>query len=123
MVCHSRFYLHRLNENKIEGLRDTALIWEENLLSPSKNGSLECFQVLHSNKEITCPTLVAGGHHDWVCPVEDSVLMAEKIPDSELVIFEKSSHNIFVDEYERFNEEVSSFVYRRFGGSLLERSL
>ncbi|ASK62467.1 prolyl aminopeptidase [Virgibacillus phasianinus] len=73
------------------------------------------FDFVDQLSEITCPTLVAGGHFDWVCPVEYSVLMAEKIPDSELVIFEKSSHNIFVDEYETFNAEVSSFVQRRLG--------
>lgn len=72
------------------------------------------FDFVDQLSEIACPTLVVGGRYDLVCPVEGSVLMAEKIPDSELVIFEKSSHNIFVDECEKFNTEVSSFVRRRF---------
>ena len=45
--------------------------------------------------------------------VEASVLMAEKIPNSELVVFEESCHYLFIDEHEKFIVEISSFIQRR----------
>lgn len=40
--------------------------------------------------EITVPTLVLAGRHDWVTPVSQSVAMHEGIPNSKLVIMEDS---------------------------------
>jgi len=45
--------------------------------------------------------------------VEASVLMAEKIPNSEHVVFEESCHYLFIDEHEKFISEISSFIQRR----------
>ena len=62
-----------------------------------------------------CPTLVAGGRHDWITPVEASILIAERIPDSELIIFEKSCHYVFIDENREFISSISSFMNGRLG--------
>ncbi|WP_312117592.1 alpha/beta fold hydrolase [Brevibacillus reuszeri] len=59
---------------------------------------LKTFDVVDSLHRIPCPTLVAGGRHDWITPLEASILMAEKIPNSELVVFEESCHYLFIDE-------------------------
>ncbi|WP_103110513.1 alpha/beta fold hydrolase [Brevibacillus reuszeri] len=74
---------------------------------------LKTFDVIDQLHLIPCPTLVAGGRHDWITPVEASVLMAEKIPNSELVVFEESCHYLFIDEHEKFIAEISSFIQRR----------
>lgn len=42
--------------------------------------------------------------------LEYSELIAEKIPNSKLVIFEKSSHSVMKDEYDKFLEVVSQFL-------------
>jgi hypothetical protein len=45
---------------------------------------------------------------------EASILIAEKIPDSELTIFEKSCHYLFIDENREFISRISSFINERF---------
>ncbi|MCD8511233.1 MAG: alpha/beta fold hydrolase [Bacillus sp. (in: Bacteria)] len=59
---------------------------------------------------ISIPTLVIGGRHDWITPVEHSVEIGEGIPGSKLVIFENSSHSIMRDEPEKFLNVVSKFL-------------
>lgn len=75
------------------------------------------FSVLHKNydirdrlPQITCPTLVTVGRHDWITPVECSEAIAELIPNSELVIFENSGHSPQVEEYDRFSSVVHQFL-------------
>ncbi|HEX5498904.1 MAG TPA: alpha/beta hydrolase [Thermomicrobiales bacterium] len=60
--------------------------------------------------EISAPTLIAAGRHDWVTPVGESEAMARGIPNSEYVVFEKSGHMPFIEEQERFNDLVKRFV-------------
>lgn len=75
---------------------------------------LKTFDLIDQLHQIPCPTLVAGGRHDWITPVEASILMAEKIPRSELIVFEESCHYLFIDEHERFISEIASFIKRTF---------
>ncbi len=37
---------------------------------------------------ITCPTLVCGGHFDGIAPPENSEHLAERIPNAELELFD-----------------------------------
>jgi pimeloyl-ACP methyl ester carboxylesterase len=60
--------------------------------------------------EITTPTLVLGGRHDWVTPYGESEIIAAGIPNSELVIFEESGHLPFVEEPDRFMQVVRRFM-------------
>ncbi|MFB7640551.1 alpha/beta fold hydrolase [Peribacillus butanolivorans] len=76
---------------------------------------LKTFDLVDQLHQISCPELVAGGRHDWITHVEASILMAQKIPDSELVIFEKSCHYLFIDENREFISRISSFINKRFG--------
>ncbi|WP_241663300.1 alpha/beta fold hydrolase [Peribacillus simplex] len=76
---------------------------------------LKTYDLVEQLNQIMCPTLVAGGRHDWITPVEASLLIAEKIPDSELSIFEKSCHYLFIDENREFISRISSFINERFG--------
>jgi proline iminopeptidase len=59
---------------------------------------------------ITAPTLVIAGRHDWICPPEFSEEIHRLIPGSELRIFEDSSHSVRSDEPERLIEAISGFV-------------
>ncbi|MFF2853406.1 MULTISPECIES: alpha/beta fold hydrolase [unclassified Peribacillus] len=76
---------------------------------------LKTFDLVDQLDQIPCPTLVAGGRHDWITPIEASILIAEKIPDSELIIFVKSCHYLFIDENKEFISRVSSFINERLG--------
>jgi proline iminopeptidase len=59
---------------------------------------------------VRCPTLITVGRHDWVTPVESSETIAALIPDSQLVIFEKSGHSPPSDEPELFRRVVRDFL-------------
>jgi proline iminopeptidase len=67
---------------------------------------------LHKTK---VPTLVIGARHDWICPPEYSQLIASKIPDADLRIFEHSGHWVAADEHRNFIDVVRGFLtYRRY---------
>ena len=50
---------------------------------------------------ITCPTLIMAGLLDPICSIQCAYEMKDNIPGSELVVFEKSSHFLLVEEYEK----------------------
>jgi proline iminopeptidase len=51
---------------------------------------------------IACPTLVAAGRHDWICPVDQAEEIHRRIPHSTLRVFETSGHSPHVEEREAF---------------------
>jgi len=51
---------------------------------------------------IACPTLVAVGRHDWICPVDQAEEIHRLIPHSTLAVFDKSGHSPPVEEREAF---------------------
>ncbi len=64
---------------------------------------------------VTQPLLVLAGRHDRTCPPEASELMAARIPQSQLHIFEESGHMPFVEEPEAFLDVVRVFLRRNLG--------
>jgi pimeloyl-ACP methyl ester carboxylesterase len=60
--------------------------------------------------QITVPTLVCWGEHDQTTPIHQGEMMAQLIPNSKLVRFEKSQHYPFIDESSKFIGEVNSFL-------------
>lgn len=79
-------------------------------LNEGFGGFLRSFDFIDQLCQIKVPTLVMAGRYDWITSVEESELIADKIPDSQLVIFEKSSHNVHADETELFLSVVRGFV-------------
>jgi len=51
---------------------------------------------------IACPTLVAVGRHDWICPVDQAEEIHRLVPHSTLAVFEASGHSPHVEEREAF---------------------
>src|SRR5207245_6975515 len=47
---------------------------------------------------IACRTLVAGGRHDAICPVDQAEQMARIVPGAELAVFEHSGHSPQIEE-------------------------
>lgn len=62
--------------------------------------------------QITCPTLVVVGRHDWRTPVPASQEIVDRIPDAELVVFEESGHSPQLEEPEKFQAVVRDFLHR-----------
>jgi L-proline amide hydrolase len=72
-------------------------------------GSLKTWDITDRLHEITTPTLLVSGRHDEATPhiVEQ---IHERIPVSQWVIFEKSSHMPHVEEQDAFLESVEAFL-------------
>ena len=51
---------------------------------------------------IACPTLVAVGRHDWICPVDQAEEIHRLVPPSTLTVFEQSGHSPQVEERDAF---------------------
>jgi len=59
---------------------------------------------------VTCPTLIMVGRADWVTQVSSSEKIASLIPNSKLVIFEKSGHSPQFEEAELFQKTMRDFL-------------
>ncbi|KAH0442437.1 hypothetical protein CcaCcLH18_01479 [Colletotrichum camelliae] len=68
------------------------------------------FDVRSRLKDITAPTLVATGRLDVVVPAYYGEEISQGVPQSELVIFEKSGHSPPTDEPELFQKTVTEFL-------------
>lgn len=60
---------------------------------------------------VRCPTLVTVGRTDWITPVSSAETIASLIPDSRLVIFEKSGHSPQIEEAGKFEAVVREFLH------------
>lgn len=95
------------------GLERTILSPEALNRAHGPGGFLRCFDLRPELGSITAPTLILAGRHDWVCAPEFSVEMHRLISNSDLRIFEDSSHGIGGDEQQKFLDAVAGFlVYR-----------
>jgi len=66
---------------------------------------------------VRCPTLVTVGRTDWITPVSSAQTIAALIPDSKLVIFERSGHSPQFEEAELFQSVMRAFVDEVLDGS------
>jgi len=73
-------------------------------------GFLRSFDFTEQLSQISCPTLVLGGAHDWICAPDHSRIIAKQIPRAHLKIFANSAHAIAVDEPEAFYAAVRGFL-------------
>jgi proline iminopeptidase len=64
---------------------------------------------------VRCPTLVTVGRTDWITPVSSAETIASLIPDSRLVIFERSGHSPQMEEAALFQEVLRDFVHEVLG--------
>ena len=66
----------------------------------------------HRLPQIKAPTLVISGTADRLIPVENSRLLASRIPDAELVILEDVGHGFFTEALEEASKAVLDFLGR-----------
>ena len=60
--------------------------------------------------DFSAPALVLHGTADRVLPVENANLLAERLPHAEVELFEAGPHLFFIEERERVNDRVRSFL-------------
>jgi pimeloyl-ACP methyl ester carboxylesterase len=62
--------------------------------------------------EIRVPTLVIAGDADRSIPVENSRILASRIPKAELVILKSMGHGFITEAADEANESVLDFLER-----------
>jgi non-heme chloroperoxidase len=60
--------------------------------------------------DVSIPVAFFHGLHDGSVPLSLSEYSAKNVPGSKLVVFEHSAHAPFIEEFERFNEELTTFI-------------
>lgn len=78
------------------------------------NHELQIYDVTKKLKLITSPTLIMCGKYDVQCPLPYSLELKELIPNSKLIIFNKSNHYPFLEESKLFSEELDLFLEEQF---------
>ncbi len=68
--------------------------------------------------QICCPTLIISGADDKVVPAENSRILAERIPNAELVVLPKAGHGYLVECAEESNAIVLDFLRRHRSGPI-----
>ena len=111
-------YFHAYDQ-EIGAAMDEAMQYSGKAFLHGNTRCLPTFNVLHRLSEISVPTLVMVGRHDWITP---PTMGAERIhaalPGSKLVIFEQSAHFPFIEEQDTFIATVSAWM-----ADLREKSL
>ncbi|MBI3967202.1 MAG: alpha/beta hydrolase [Chloroflexi bacterium] len=60
--------------------------------------------------KIKAPTLILHGRHDPLCPIDLGRWTTERLAGSRLVEFAESGHSPFLEEADRFNDELEAFL-------------
>jgi proline iminopeptidase len=84
---------------------------------------LQVFDVTRKLGLVSTPTMIICGRYDVQCPLSYSLEMAELIPNSKLVIFEKSNHYPFLEEADFFKKVVNNYLKDQYDQSIETSSL
>jgi non-heme chloroperoxidase len=72
--------------------------------------------------EITVPTMVVVGERDRLVNPVESRMMADLLPNGRLVEFPRCGHAAFLEDHDRFNEEIRRFATRRLVPNSVRRN-
>lgn len=85
-------------------------------LSASSYATAQCLMALRDTDlrpdmaKITIPTLIIHGKNDKICSFDLAGQMKSGIANSQLVVFEKSGHSMFLEETDKFNSTLMKFA-------------
>lgn len=85
-------------------------------ISASAYAMAECLVALRDTDlrndmmKVTLPTLIMHGRNDKICAFELAKQMKLGLKNSELIVFEKSGHSMFLEEIDKFNSELIKFA-------------
>ncbi|HEY9499297.1 MAG TPA: alpha/beta hydrolase [Terrimesophilobacter sp.] len=68
---------------------------------------------------ISVPMLITVGRTDWITPVTCSETIARLVPNSTMVVFEKSGHSPQIEEAEAWTQTVRDFLHRVYPPTVL----
>jgi len=105
-------YFHEPDEASISRAFDD-VVFNAQAFNRASFHCLQHFDVRDRLAEIDVPTLVLGGHHDWMMPPSHSVeVLHTALPHAEMNIFERSGHFPFIEERALFAEVVTEWLQR-----------
>ena len=61
-------------------------------------------------REITVPTLVVAGEHDWVCPPSAARTLAAGLPHATLCVLPDAGHFAFAEQPESFRAALAELL-------------
>jgi pimeloyl-ACP methyl ester carboxylesterase len=106
---------------KSAGIRDPARISPplayELLSGAGKPGFIDALQALYDYRirdrlpEIACPTLVVWGADDPLVPLRHAFEYEDLIPDARATVFPRTGHAPMLEQPERFNAALLSFLH------------
>ena len=70
------------------------------------------YDVRETMRSIAVPTFVFCGAQDWICPPSQSRLMAERIPNAELMIVEGANHSVHHEANDLVIARIRDFLAR-----------
>jgi len=59
---------------------------------------------------VKTPALIMSGFHDWATPSVGSHMLAKKMQHCDFVVFNDSGHFLFIEEPDRFYDQVKGFI-------------
>lgn len=68
------------------------------------------FDMKNEVSQIETKTLIISGDKDQVVPMQNSINLANEIPNSRLEIVQSSGHLFFIEQAEKFNKIVTEFI-------------
>jgi len=71
---------------------------------------VQIYDVTRKLALISTPTIIMCGKYDVQCPLEYSQEMNELIPNSKLIVFNRSNHYPFLEEAYKFKKELNIFL-------------
>lgn len=72
------------------------------------NRELSIYDVTRQLEKISTNTLIMCGRYDVQCPIQFSIEMSQLIPNNQFIIFEKSNHYPFLEEQDKYKENIVS---------------
>ncbi|HEY6406840.1 MAG TPA: alpha/beta fold hydrolase [Ktedonobacteraceae bacterium] len=96
---------------KVAAALDNATHYSAGGFNQGMGVCLPAFNVLSRLHEITVPTLVMAGRHDWITPpAQAAERLHAGLPNSQLAIFEQSGHFPFIEEQDLFVKTVRDWI-------------
>ena len=99
---------HAVTVEKVCRLREESIVPEK--VYTAQLTAATSFDFENRVNEIKNETLILTGDKDRVVPMQNSVNLAEKMPNARLEIIENGSHMFFIEKVDEFNRAVKKFL-------------
>ena len=107
-------FTDEFNENNAETVEKVCRLREQSIVPEqvylAQLTAATTFDFENRIEEIKNETLILTGGKDRIVPVQNSVNLAEKLPNAKLEIIENGSHLFFIENADEFNRAVREFL-------------